>query len=434
MPRFKTIAFYTDEYEAQSKELVASGKLFGIDVETVRYNNTGEWVRNAALKSSFILDMMEKYLHQEWILYVDADARFRQYPKLFDTFEGDLGVHYRRGRELLSGTIFLHNTREVRAFIMSWVIRQWKNPREWDQKILQECIKLSDINVVKIPAAYTQIFDKMAKHGKPIIEHMQASRTLRQVVEEQPEHSSVPQTIGNTRIRRGYDGTYYIIRKNVQAEAYMDEHYSRLVNQLRWIPKKHATKRIESLRPMFEGQNCYVIGKGPSLDNVKAEHFDEGPIICLNESIHFIEALGLSNQIFALQQDARLKDACYPKQGYLFVSIKAANWYEGRPRVWPYDARKYGLFLNGLSVSAAIKIAKSLGTKCFTLVSFDASVNGNLKYARTITDRSHDVKWGGKPDRFRDHRAKIEECLGNIPTEWLTPKAFVGSSSYTPQQ
>jgi len=441
MPRFKTIAFFTKgtPYAAEACELVESGKKFGIDVEIVGYPNQGEWVRNAALKSTFILDMMEKYPNEEWLLYVDADARFRQYPKLFDTFEGDLGVHYRRGSELLSGTIFIHNTFEMQAFVKSWIITQGKNPTKWDQKVLQHCIETSNINVVKLPAAYTQIFDSMASFGDPVIEHMQASRRLRKIigkVQGITPKDSIPKVLGRVRVRRGYDGTYYITRKDPVAEAYLDKRCSRMVNQLRWFPYLPSQDAILDLCPLFDKKGCYIIGKGPSLDNIREEHFpnSDAPIIALNESVHAVEKLNLPNAIFALQQDSKLQDACYPTRGKLFVSIKAANWYAECERVYIFDSRYYKLNLNALSVSVAVKLAKSLGTNHFTLVCFDACVNGNLKYAKAITDISHDVLWGGSLTRFSDHRARIEQRLGSTPATWVIPKVIVGLVSGRPRQ
>jgi hypothetical protein len=436
MLRFKTIAFYTKDtpYEEEAKKLVQSAKKFGISVETASFPNQGEWVKNAALKPTFILGMMEKYLNQEWFLYVDVDARFRQYPSLFDTFVGDLGVHYRRGKELLSGTIFIRNTLEMRAFVSSWISHQRKNPKVWDQKTLQYCVEYSTIKVVDLPAGYTQIFDSMSRHGQPVIEHMQASRRYRKVVEF-VEEDSVPHAIGNTRIRRSNDGLYYLTRRNREAEAYLDARYARLENQLKWYPTKDDPVGIQELGRCFEDKGCYIVGKGPSLDNIRKEHFPESwPIVCLNESIHAVEALGLENDVFALQQDAKLRDACYPATGTLLVSIKAANWYAELDRVCIYDPRVYGLRVGELSVGVAIKIAQSLRTKQITLVCFDASVNGHLGYAKAITLRSHEAEWGGNPNRFQGHMVRILKFLGDTPVEWVMPKECVESTSCIPQR
>ncbi len=139
----------------------------------------GEWVKNASMKPEIIKEMMLKHKDRD-ILYLDVDAIVRQYPILFDSFSGDIGVHYKNERELLSGTIFLKNISKVRLVIDEWANLQQRNPMQWDQKILQLVLdKQKNLNIINIPATYTQIFDTMKDVGEPVIEHFQASRRLK---------------------------------------------------------------------------------------------------------------------------------------------------------------------------------------------------------------------------------------------------------------
>lgn len=433
MPDFTVIAFYTKDtpYEKEAQELIRNCQSFGIPIETVGYPNTGSWVRNAALKSIFISSMMEKHPRGARLVYLDVDARIRQYPELFDTLQADIGVHYRKKRssrsELLSGTIYIRNTKYTHSLVKAWIKKQSENPDTWDQRILQATLEETpNIRRANLPATYTQIFDSMRLEGKPVIEHMQASRRYRDVVQNLGyQDPDIPDVIGRSRVRRGDDGTYYLIRPDPAAEKFLDENCIRKRNELRWYPKIYAEADTQALHKYFCGKTCYIVGKGPSLDHLRAEHFGPGPVIALNEAVHTVEALGLSNQVMCLQQDAKLKDTCKPKRGgKMLVSIKAANFYAAYPGLYIFDSRRYGLSLNSLSVSAAIRIALSLDAKKFTLLCFDASVSQTLGYAKAI---SYDSTWGGNPKRFLSHRAKILRNLGACPVEWVIPQSLDSS-------
>ena len=108
MPSFIVIAFYTKQtpYEQEILGLDKTCKEMGIHCHTKGYRNRGKWVRNAAIKPRFILEMMAKHPGRN-LVYLDADARVRKYPGFFEDLDADIGIHYRRkrrNRELSSAT------------------------------------------------------------------------------------------------------------------------------------------------------------------------------------------------------------------------------------------------------------------------------------------------------------------------------------------
>lgn len=426
---FTVVVFYTIDtpYEALAGLVERDCARLGLTFRSVGYPNTGSWVRNAGLKPEFLKGMLQEV--EGDLLYVDADARIRQYPGIFDTFNGDLGVHYRRGTELLSGTIFLKNVPATHKLVDLWVIKQKQNPNVWDQKTLAAVIKEAGFKVTLLSAAYTQIFDTMKHHGAPVIEHMQASRKYRTRVSM--KRSNIPNVIGRVRVRESQDGTLYLTRRDKRAEAFLDKHATRIQNQLRWYPTFSEKLNLKDVREFFQDRGCYIVGKGPSLDHLRAEHFTEAwPVICLNESVHEVERLGIKNTVFGLQQDAKLRNTCLPKRGRMFVSVKAANFYAGEEGIYVFDSRHFKLSMDSLSVSAAIRIAKYLGTIGFELLCFDASVNKKVDYAKCI---KYDATWGGVKKRFLTHRPKILGHIGELPVVFTIPEALVVASSDTPQ-
>ena len=136
---YVTVAFFTFNtlYELEIKNLEKSLEKFGMKHHLLGIPDKGSWVWNCAHKPKFIRQMMHEYPDYD-ILYVDADAVIQQEPVLFDDFQGDIGVHYKDGIELLSGTIFFKNTGEVQTLVEQWINIQQNKQDVWDQRVLNE--------------------------------------------------------------------------------------------------------------------------------------------------------------------------------------------------------------------------------------------------------------------------------------------------------
>ncbi len=214
------------------------------------------------------------------------------------------------------------------------------------------------------------------------------------------------------------------MRKDKIAEAFLDDRMDRCKGELRWMPKfVPGTSDLATLQPIFVGNRCYIVGKGPSLDKVKERDIPDprAPIIALNEAILTVEQLDIPNPMFGLQQDSKLKDSCYPERSGIFVSQKAIPFYQDKPRVYAFSSLSYGLAINSLSVLAAMAIARSLGSKGYYFVSFDAATsNGKeLGYASTVP---YDTVWGGDPKRFKKHKPRMMAAARGMIVSWITPK------------
>ena len=439
MPNFIVVAFYTKQtpYAEEVKGLQRTCDEHGIHCHIKGYRNRGKWVKNAAIKPEFLLDMMDIHPDKN-IVYIDADARIKRYPELFDTMNADVGVHWRKrggGRqELLSGTIFLSPA--AKPLVRAWAEAQQLVPEKWDQHVLEEVLKRwpHPLKVVDLPPTYCQIFDSMKDSGQPVIEHLQASRRFKKLVEKgQNGLLRMPTVIDNARIRLDvHTGSYWLVRPNRHAEKWLDENCDRVPGELRWTTKFNTDNRVDEFRPAFNGKVCSIVGKGPSLDYLRKEHFNpDDPIIALNEAIRVVESLELTNDVFGLQQDAKLRATCLPKRAPIFVETKAANYYGIHERAYIFQNSELGLSRSALSVSAAVMLAKLLGARGFKLYCFDACVNKQLTYAKCIGYKS---TWGGAPNRFLGHRGKIEKRTGDAPIEWVIPEALASEAVDRSQQ
>ena len=136
--------------------------------------------------------MLDKHIGKS-IVWVDSDAIIHSYPKLFDNYNYDIAVRWQdfrwRKNECLSGTIYMANNSHMRDLCKRWEgenIAEGPNAKTFEQWNLGKSIiemrtegKIKDGN---LPPEYTMIFDSMRAmypDVKPIIEHFQASRKLK---------------------------------------------------------------------------------------------------------------------------------------------------------------------------------------------------------------------------------------------------------------
>lgn len=435
---YLVVAYFTENtpYEQEVLGLIESLHKFNIPYYIRGVPSRSNWVLNTGIKPEFIYEMMGEHLDKD-IVYVDSDAIIRQMPILFDDFKGDIGVHYKDGKELLSGTIFLKNNAKTRMMVRKWVQYQCNNKTIWDQKTLQRIISSEGMSlgmdVVNLPASYTQIFDSMAHNGKPVIEHFQASRRFKKLLTPAPKISDSSIDICGVSVRVLPDGSYYLPRRNKEVEEYLNNTCTKVHNELRWWPHPKGCNPITDLDDIFENKECYIIGKGPSLDFLTLADMPikDAPILCINETIHKVETLNPPNPVFILQQDAWLKNKCLPKYGTMIIARTCMSQYEHVKNKYIFAPEEIGLYKANITVIFAIAIAKRAGTTKFNLISFDAATHSNVDYANCI---GYSPIKGGQPSRFLGHRIIILKNTVGYEVNWITPTLPLGASVCTLSQ
>ena len=195
------IGFYTPEYEEEAGELRKTLDAFGLPHEIEPVESTGSWWLNTQIKAQIILLKLRDHLGRP-LVYLDCDARVRQAPTLFRSLhhQCDFAAHFRPdrrfecGRELLSGTLYFSGSPACQGLVQAWIdenerqaaIKSSNKLRLMDQRTLQTVlakeIEEYGLMFTELPATYVQIFDIMRDAGDPVIEHLQASRRLRNKV------------------------------------------------------------------------------------------------------------------------------------------------------------------------------------------------------------------------------------------------------------
>ena len=213
-------------------------------------------------------------------------------------------------------------------------------------------------------------------------------------------------------LRRDPNGCYLLLKRKPEIRALLDE-YCIPVDPIRWRPKMRSfNEDLMAMKDMYKGKKCYIVGKGPSLDDIFIPNSD-CPIICMNESIHKVESLGLSNPIYCIQQDAKLKDSCWSSTGTMLVSYLTQSWYAEHPKCIAYNPKDFPETRSGhpLSIEMAIHFAKHWGCERVILKGCDALKNEKTSYAKCIGYNSDE---GGDPKRFLQHRKYVYKALGDM--------------------
>ena len=420
---YKVVAFYTKDtpYEDVIQKLMGSMIKYNIPNYIKGYESRGAWVKNCAIKPEFLLHCLED--SDDNILYVDADAEFLQTPN-YEIFDGEFHYYKFKGKEALSGTLYLKNTERVKNFVRKWIEIQKQHPTVYDQQTMARAIEKvrGSLIVKELPQEYIKIFDLMKHVENAVVLHHQASRRYKDdtLIRRLPM-ADFELPIG---IRILADGTYCLVRANRTIEKYMDEHLKRAggPRERKWYPELEGAE-VNVFKDLFKGQVCSIVGKGPSLDLLNQEDIkDEGPVVALNEAIHIVEKLGLNkdkNPLFIVQQDAHLKDSCKPKNKSTkllisYLSGKCAKDHENRFMYRPVDL---GLRDTSLTVQIAIEFARLWGCKKVKLYAFDACMNGNTDYADSI---GYPSSKGGDPKRFIRQKNIVLRQLKKIPHEFIT--------------
>jgi len=185
------VSFFTTDtpYEQEAIEMERSARNVGLkNIHIYPISNRGSWEANCQAKSQVLLQAVAS-LRRRPFFYVDADARFERLPQIAPyLLSSDFGAHMFRGKELLSGTLWVNPTVKTIMLLSDWTIQCRKQPGVWDQKILQQVLKQREglIDFVDLPPEYTWIHDLSARvygHRKEVvIKHYQASRRYKRRV------------------------------------------------------------------------------------------------------------------------------------------------------------------------------------------------------------------------------------------------------------
>ena len=170
---------------------------------------------------------------------------------------------------------------------------------------------------------------------------------------------------------------------------------------------------IDELKDKYEWQDCYIVGKGPSLQYLTKEMIGEGVVIALNDAIAKIEELDLPNDVYAMMKDVDSEKLCVHPTRYpiLLHKHESMDCFPDYFHRIIFDNEKLGLYINDFSALSAIKIGELMGCWKFYFVSFDACTTGDVG-----------VYQGSCTSEFYPLQARVmKEFIKKYDYEWITP-------------
>lgn len=175
------VSYATPEYETELDGLRATLVAHGLPHRLVRRPSLGSWARNCAQKATVLAEALASVEDGRLVAWLDADSRVIARPDVLWSLDCDVARHLLRGREFLSGTLLLRNSEPVRRLVDAWISGCHAAPTEWDQRVLARVIDGRGLVVADLPVEYVRL--PWMTDVAPVIEHRQASRTHRPVID-----------------------------------------------------------------------------------------------------------------------------------------------------------------------------------------------------------------------------------------------------------
>ena len=143
----------------------------------------GSWIQNAHIRASFLKSMRKLY-PDKTLLSLDADCVVHS-NKIPELYLCDIAFHtlVRKNRsEKLPGTLFLNPTLNTDKFLNEWEKQNKLSPKRPDRVNFATAINNSKLTIRELDPKLCWIFDvskEVYGDKKPIIEHLQASRSFK---------------------------------------------------------------------------------------------------------------------------------------------------------------------------------------------------------------------------------------------------------------
>ena len=287
------ITFYTPEYEREAQELKKTCDQFKVPFMAFPKESKGSWVNNCTMKADVIMEALDKTGFP--VLWVDADARFRANPK--DTLlflaksDYDFGCYWipncwnldynkdrkpwTRGDEALAGgTLFFNNTKASRDLLKAWKLESEANPNRWEQESLQKVWDILDRNTkfstYDFDQGWCKVFDAPWFEGEQelVIEHTQASRRLKPVVNNPPPklNPNIPHVYTVFAPSDVYNEEWvYKLKRNLEKNTTVPFEFVCISNSplegIKTIPSNQGTgwwAKMELFNPAIKGRVHYI--------------------------------------------------------------------------------------------------------------------------------------------------------------------------------
>jgi hypothetical protein len=197
-------------------------------------------------------------------------------------------------------------------------------------------------------------------------------------------------------------------------------------------------RAVQELKDRYDGQSAWIVGKGPSLAYLTADHFtDPGPVLTINESILIVQELDIPNPLYSMQKDGcawlPLADhcgpvcqvkppMCYPKEEVTVILQDPGFSERCLPdhelKLWVDPTRELSFLEPAeMSVMMCIRLAMLMGCVIIHFVSCDSLVGDY----RTIDVRTRLAYNTGDSGYYAYVVPRIRAEMEGFPHRIVTP-------------
>lgn len=142
---------------------------------------------------------------------------------------------------------------------------------------------------------------------------------------------------------------------------------------------------ISALKNAHIGTVCTVVGSGPSLKRLTAQHIPyAGPVIAVNYAIQVVETLGLPNQVYSIQKDHHY---VLPLSATLLTHAPESGWWDGIANQYLFDnVADFDNRWEAPSVEVCVDLARLMGCVKVVYLCCDGADGITSKYegGRTV--------------------------------------------------
>jgi len=189
------VAYHTGgAYRTEVHRLAVSLKFLGLHHRIYELPSLGTWRANAHIRPQFLMDVRREYPDRP-LVSVDVDTFVHSDPMEFfaSLTDCDIAVHYLRDDELLPGTLLINTTPAAEGFLYVWhelnLAHPARNDRANCRAAADQTVKNAGLRIHRLGPSYAFIFDtsrRVYPGIEPVIEHLQASRRLKQEIDYGP--------------------------------------------------------------------------------------------------------------------------------------------------------------------------------------------------------------------------------------------------------
>lgn len=180
---------------------------------------------------------------------------------------------------------------------------------------------------------------------------------------------------------------------------------------------------LQSLRDRHIGEECWIVGLGPSIQHLSADHFGSGPIITINEAILKVEALALTNETYSMQKDGWPNFMVRPADHVtlLLQTGLSDQFFPDHPkRIFFNPMSDWKFKFTEMSIRMCIALAKTMGCTAISFVCCDSLTTNEFRRYSPKDNSMLD----GQAGYYSYVKPLVLEDVRNIDHRFILPKGI----------